>query len=101
MAVRHRDVEENYGLVCMWLLLGHDEGDLDEEELLLLLLGIQINVYEAMLPPLQFAGHRMCLENLDDETCLRRFRLSQAHCLEMLEALDMPANFSQKLNFKK
>ena len=73
-------------------MIAHEEGDIDEEELLLLLHSAKRNTRLAVLPPLQ-SGDRLCLESLDEETCLRRFRFSREQIYRLCEALDMPAQF--------
>ena len=93
MATRRRDVEEEYVQLATLLLFSHEEGDLEEEELLLLLLALQGNAIALMLPPLQRVGDRFCLDNLDEEACLGRFRFRKAHLSELHDALGMPGHF--------
>ncbi len=86
-------MQEELGLLSALLLLSHEEGDIDEEELLLLLVILQNNAFAALLPPLQFVGRRLCLDSLDAETCLRRFRFRKSQMYELFEAMDMPVRF--------
>lgn len=90
----HRLVTEEFDQLCTLLLISHEEGDLDEEELLLLLASTMDDAANSLLPPLQFIGRRLCIEELDDETCLRRFRLRRGHIYELREALHLPPRFS-------
>ena len=53
----------------------------------MLLLALQENAIALMLPPLQHVGDRFCLDNLDEEACLGRFRFRKAHLSELHDAL--------------
>ena len=76
------------------LLLSHENGEIDEEELLLLLVALEDDAYTASLPLLQYIGPRLCLDDLDEETCLRRFRFQRRELYQLRDALNMPFEFS-------
>lgn len=84
-----RRVEEDFDRLSALLLLSHEYGHVDEEELLLLLAAARDDAHNSLLAPLQFVGQRLCLDELDEETCLRRFRISmkQGHIQELQETL--------------
>lgn len=91
---RRRVVEEETDLLRSLLVLAEDDGDIDEDELLLLLVALEADSAIAALPLLQYIGPRLCLDKLDDETCLRRFRLRRVEVYRLQEALHMPQQFS-------
>ena len=76
------------------LLISFEEGDLDEEELLLLYLAAKDDVMNSLLPPLRLVGRRLCIKELDQERCLRRFRLRKEEVYDLREALEMPEKFT-------
>ena len=71
-------------------LLEHENGMLDEEELLLLIHCITEDTC-ANLP--QHVGNRLNFEKIDEETCSRRYRFTKAQVMELLERLSLPARF--------
>lgn len=74
-------------LLFSLLLLEHEDGVLDEEELLLLIRFISQNDSGNLN---QAVGDRLVFERIDEETCLRRYRYSKAHVLDLLHGLGLP-----------
>ena len=68
------------------LVIAHNEGDVDDEELLLLLLALE----EDLLQPSHVLPPRLCLRSLDDHTCKLRFCFSSAEIVELCHALRIP-----------
>ena len=84
------DREEQDLLVAL-VLLSHDEGDIDHDEFLLLLVALE----EGSPCPLnQAIGRRLCFDLLDEETCLRRFRFSKDQLTELCQLLRLPDKMS-------
>ena len=67
----HRLVQEQMDQLTAHLLTAHEDRDLDEEELLLLLLTCGVEDAAASLS----APISVCLDQLDEEACVRRVRL--------------------------
>ena len=67
----HRLVQEQMDQLTAHLLTTHEDRDLDEEELLLLLLTCGVEDAAASLS----APISVCLDQLDEEACVRRVRL--------------------------
>ena len=83
---------EDYDLVVSLLLLSYDCGDIDHQDLLLLVLALEDDQSEYDFN--QDVGPRLCFENLDDETCLRRFRFKKSEIIELSELLSLPDKFT-------
>ena len=83
----HMVDREEQDLLVALLLLSHDEGDIDHDEFLLLLVVLE----EGNPCPLnQAIGRRLCFDLLDEETCLRRFRFSKDQLTELCQLLRLP-----------
>ncbi len=82
---------EDFDFHCSLLLICHEECDRDEEELLLRLHALQNDACLALLP---FVGPRLCLDRVDEETCIRRFRFNREEIHQLLDAVDMLVRFS-------
>ena len=78
--------KEEFESLSTVLVIAHDAGDIDDEELLLLLLALE----EDMLQPSHVLPPRLCLRSLDDHTCKLRFRFSSAEIMELCHALRIP-----------
>ena len=78
---------EEFDSLCAVLLIAHDGGDIDDEELLLLLQALEEDLSG---PSHHVLGPRLCLRTLDDQTCQLRFRFSSAEVMELCHALRIP-----------
>ena len=63
----HRLVLKDFDCFCSLLLLAHDDGDIGDEELLLLIIAARHDAMISLLPPLQYLARRLCLQSLDEE----------------------------------
>ena len=87
----HMVDREEQDLLVALLLLSHDEGDIDHDEFLLLLVALE----EGNPCPLnQAIGRRLCFDLLDEETCLRRSRFSKDQLTELCQLLRLPDKMS-------
>ena len=93
----HRLVKEQLDQLSALLLIAHEDGDLDEEELLLLLACVEEDAAASLLPPLQFVGRKLCLDQLDEEACVRRFRFKKEQLHLLSEALEVPDRFTSPI----
>lgn len=71
------------------LLLSHDDGDLTDEELLLMMSALEDDRCSALYP-IQEIGPRLCIDSLNEEQCKRRFRFSKNQLFELCAALQLP-----------
>ena len=98
----HRLVREQFDRLTALLLVAHEDGDLDEEELLVLLACCACgeDARNSILAPLQFVGRRICLDELDmdEEACIRRFRFNKNQVHELYEKLDVPTKFPSPIH---
>eukprot|EP00117_Sycon_ciliatum_P008748 scpid107408/ scgid11316/ len=69
------------------LLISNDDGDIDEETLLLLRMTLD---EKSVRPPQSIPETRISLENSDDDCCLRRFRFTGAELRELCAGLRLP-----------
>ena len=78
--------EEEFESLSSVLVIAHDEGDIDDQELLVLLLVLEKDKLQSshVRPP------RLCLRSLDNHTCKLRFRFSSAEIVELCHALRIP-----------
>lgn len=90
-----RVVVTEHDTLSSLLVVLHEEGDIDEHELCLLLMALKDDAVNSLLPPLQFIGRRLCIDSLDEEMCLRRYRLGRSSIFKLHEALQMPQSSSQ------
>ena len=92
----HRLVKEQLDELTALLLIAHEDGDLDEEELLLLAC-VAEDAAACLLPPLQFVGRKLCFDQLNEEACIRRFRFKKEQLRLLYEALEVPARFTSPI----
>ena len=92
----HRLVKEQLDQLTALLLIAHEDGNLDEEELLLLAC-VAEDAAAGLLPPLQFVGRKLCLDQLDEEACVRRFRFQKEQLHPLYEALEVPTRFTSPI----
>ena len=78
--------KEEFESLSSVLVIAHNDGDIDDEELLVLLLALE----EDKLQPSHVLPPRLCLRSLDDHTCKLRFRFSRAEIVELCHALRIP-----------
>ena len=95
----HHLVKEQLDQLTALLLIAHEDGDLDEEELLLLAC-VEEDAAASLLPPLQFVGRKLCLDQLDEEACVRRFRFKKEQLHLLYEALEVPDRFTSPIRVK-
>eukprot|EP00117_Sycon_ciliatum_P000061 scpid102223/ scgid1579/ len=85
--------EEKSAVLCCLFLLAHDEGDLDDEELLMLIGGVELCAARGLLVGPQEIGIRLDFNLLDDDVCLRQFRFTHRQLEELFIALQVPHRF--------
>ena len=81
--------EERDSLVAL-LLLSYEYGDLEEDDLLLLVLALEEDVELTNYKFNQVIGQRLRLEELDDEKCLPRFRFTKAELKDLHRRFRLP-----------
>ena len=80
-------------LLCCFLLLEYDDGDLEQDELLFLVTGIHYAAARRMLISHRIVPMRLDIASLDDETCIRRFRFTGQQLKDLYFALQVPHNY--------
>ena len=80
-------MEPNAQLLLALLLVEHEDGNLDEDELLLFVHGIMPDFPSNLI---QSIGNRLVFEGIDQETCIRRFRFTKPQVLELVHRLGLP-----------
>ena len=77
------------------LLVAHDDGDLDDDDLLVLAAMVEFASARGLLR-IDFAlhlGNRLHLSSLDDEICLSRFRFTRKQIEELMIGMQIPDDF--------
>ena len=80
-------MEPNTQLLLALLLVEHEDGNLDEEELLLFVHGIMPDLPGNLI---QSIGNHLVFERIDRQTCIRRFRFTKPQVLELVHRLGLP-----------
>lgn len=87
-------VAEQVDLINSPLLLDYIDGGLDDTELLLLVVALEDDAKHRLLLPRQETIDRLCLEDLDDETCAGPYRFTKAQLKELVQAFGFPEKTS-------
>ena len=89
----HRLVQEQMDQLTAHLLTPHEDRDLDEEELLLLLTCGVEDAAASLSAPIS-----VCLDQLDEEACVRRVRLLVCPRLLPAPVFSLPVLFDKKVS---
>lgn len=89
-------VAEQVDLIESLLLVEFADGNLDRQELLLLLLAVEDDAQRRLLLPIQEIGNRLCLDDLDEETCVSRFRFSMRQLKHLCVVLRFPHKMTSR-----
>lgn len=92
------DIDEKiFDFLCarMVLLIAHDDGKIDDEELIMLNLGLEEDESRLLQSvPREFGrftrGPRLNLDSLSDQCCLEYFRFNRAKIRDLCRFLDLP-----------
>lgn len=88
------DREEPEDLLNLLFILAWDDGDLEDDELLVLFRVVEIAARRGLLVGPQEIPMRLHASSLDDETCLRRFRFTRRQLNLLYDALKIPDSFT-------
>ena len=80
-------------LLCGLLVVDHDDGHLDDEELILLVTAVEFADARCLLLPLLEIPGRIDLSSLNDAECKLKFRFTRRQICCVHEALQVPDRF--------
>ena len=80
-------------LLCGLLVVDHDDGHLDDEELILLVAAVELADARCLLLPLLEIPGRIDLSSLNDAECKLKFRFTRRQICCIHEALQVPDRF--------